>query len=79
MSPTIFRDGQYRYYFFSREETRMHVHVSNPDGTAKIWIEPSVEAASSSGLSPGQLRRALQFVSEHRKEIADAWNAHFSP
>ena len=27
MSPTIFREGPFRFYFFSREETRMHVHV----------------------------------------------------
>jgi hypothetical protein len=27
MSPTILREGQYRFYFNSREEPRMHVHV----------------------------------------------------
>ena len=30
MAPTIVREGQYRLFFFSREETRIHVHVSHP-------------------------------------------------
>lgn len=36
MTPTIFRHGPYRFFFCSREETRMHVHVSHPDGEAKF-------------------------------------------
>jgi len=28
MSPTVFREGGFRFYFFSREESRMHVHVT---------------------------------------------------
>lgn len=47
MSPTVFREGPYRFYFFSREETRMHVHVQGPDGEAKFWLEPSVELAQN--------------------------------
>ena len=34
MSPTVFREGGFRFYFFSREETRMHVHVQAADGEA---------------------------------------------
>ncbi len=40
--PTIYRIKQYRFYFNSREETRMHVHVDSADGTAKFWLEPIV-------------------------------------
>jgi len=36
MSPTIFRESGFRFFFFSREEPRMHVHVSHPDGEAKF-------------------------------------------
>ena len=36
MSPTIFRAGGYRFYFFSREEPRMHVHVHHEAGEAKF-------------------------------------------
>ena len=47
MSPTIFRHRSYRFYFFSREEPRRHVHVISPDGEAKFWIEPEIALASA--------------------------------
>ena len=34
--PTVFKEGEYRFYFFSREETRKHIHVSSANGEAKI-------------------------------------------
>lgn len=51
MSPTIFREAGFRFFFFSREESRMHVHVSHSDGEAKFWLEPQIELANSIGLS----------------------------
>jgi hypothetical protein len=32
MAPTVLRGGHFRLFFFSREEARIHVHVSHPDG-----------------------------------------------
>lgn len=34
--PTVFRYGEFRFYFFFREEIRKHIHVSSPNGEAKI-------------------------------------------
>jgi len=45
MSPTVFRSGPYRFYFFSREESRMHIHVDSSEGEAKFWIKPEIELA----------------------------------
>jgi hypothetical protein len=47
MSPTIFREAGFRFYFFSREEPRMHVHVQCADGEAKFWLEPADEFRSA--------------------------------
>lgn len=47
MSPTIFRERGYRFFFFSREESRMHVHVYCGDGEAKYWLEPGIEIAKT--------------------------------
>lgn len=47
MSPTVFRDKGYRFFFFSREELRMHVHVMSGDGEAKFWLEPAILLATS--------------------------------
>jgi Domain of unknown function (DUF4160) len=77
MSPTIFRDGLFRFFFFSREEERLHVHVQSPDGEAKFWIEPEIELARSYRLSDQDLKRALQLVIDHEQEIRDAWHRHF--
>ena len=49
--PTVFVEGPYRFYFFSREETRRHVHVASSDGEVKIWLEPKVTVAKVINLS----------------------------
>jgi hypothetical protein len=77
VSPTIFRAGGLRFFFFSREESRMHVHALGEDGEAKFWMEPSIELAKNYGLSEHTVREALQIVMEHENEIRAAWNAHF--
>ncbi|MCU7244914.1 MULTISPECIES: DUF4160 domain-containing protein [unclassified Microcystis] len=55
MSPTVFREDGYRFFFFSREETRMHVHVHCAEGEAKFWLEPQIELARNYNLSRKQL------------------------
>lgn len=52
VSPTIFREKGFRFYFFSREEERPHVHVQHAEGEAKFWIEPEVALAMNYGLKP---------------------------
>ena len=77
MSATIFRDGSFRFYFFSREEPKIHVHVQCPDGEAKYWLEPVVALAQNHGLSDQQVRAAQRLVEEHIGEIRSAWTKHF--
>jgi len=45
MSPTIFKKGGLRFYFFSREESRLHVHVQGDRAEAKFWLDPDIELA----------------------------------
>jgi len=77
MAPTVVRDGQFRLFFFSREEARIHVHVAHPQGEAKFWLTPSVQLAQNVGLSSVQLRQAQAVVEAHIQEIQNAWNTHF--
>ena len=77
MSPTVFRAKGLRFFFFSREEERMHVHVLGEEGEAKIWIEPRVEVARTHGLSERTLKMALEIVEEREDEIRTAWRQHF--
>ena len=77
MSPTVFREGAFRFFFFSREEERMHIHVQSPDGEAKFWIEPKIELARNYELNAQDLRRVERLIEEHEQEIRDAWHRHF--
>ncbi|WP_018267773.1 DUF4160 domain-containing protein [Methylosinus sp. LW4] len=77
MSPTLFRQRGYRFYFFSREEPRAHVHVYHPDGEAKFWMEPEIEVARNQGLSAQALLEIEIMIRDHEKEIRDAWRRHF--
>ncbi len=77
MSPTVFREKGYRFFFFSREESRKHVHVISGDGEAKFWLEPELELARNYGYNRQQLREIELLVEEHRDELVSAWNQHF--
>lgn len=77
MSPTVFRWKGYRFFFFSREEDRMHVHVYCAGGEAKFWIEPEVHVAQNYGLAETELTEALRAAKERRDEIEVAWRKHF--
>lgn len=77
VSPTIFREGPFRFYFSSREETRMHVHVHATSGEAKYWLEPKIELAENHGLSMRQVNAAIRMIQEHEDEIRKAWKTHF--
>lgn len=74
----MFREGPFRFFFFSREELRRHVHVLSPEGEAKFWLEPSVELTVSKGISDASLKRMESIIVERKEEIIDAWNRHFS-
>lgn len=77
MSPTVFRYKGYRFFFFSREEARIHVHVYHPDGEAKFWIEPIISLATSTGLSAKQLIEVQGVIEEHKDDIERLWQQHF--
>jgi hypothetical protein len=77
MTPTAFREGPFRFFFFSREEVRMHDIVSHPDGEAQFWLTPEVELATQTGLAKHVIGEAQQLVEDHLQEIIDAWDKHF--
>jgi hypothetical protein len=77
MSPTVFRWEGYRFYFFSREEERRHVHVYCADGEAKFWLEPEVALTESYGLNTRQLTEIQKRIQERRNDIITAWNERF--
>ena len=77
MSPTILIFDKYRFFFNSREEKRMHIHVSSSDGTAKIWLEPVVALAESYNLSSVEVTKIIRIVEENKDGFITKWNLHF--
>jgi hypothetical protein len=77
MSPTVFRKRGFRFYFFSREEPRMHIHVHGQAGEAKFWIEPRIELSQNYGLSDKELNLVRKLIEENENDIRNAWTRHF--
>ncbi len=77
MSPTVFRQKGYRFFFFSREEPRKHVHVAGASGEAKYWLEPNVELARNHRLTEVQLNEVVAIIEARYDELATAWRTHF--
>jgi hypothetical protein len=77
MTPTVFNEDGYRYFFFSREESRMHVHITSGDGEAKFWLEPEIELANNYHYSKKHLKKVESFIEDHYHEIIRAWKQHF--
>ncbi|WP_375391672.1 DUF4160 domain-containing protein [uncultured Sphingomonas sp.] len=79
--PVIFRQSGYRFHFFSFEGSPrepVHIHVSRPGGTAKLWLYPVLRMAYNRRLDPRELRLIEQIVVERREEIEREWNAFFA-
>ena len=72
MSPTILRVGPYRFFFYSREETRPHIHIEEGNKTAKFWVQP-VDLAESHGFSTRDLNKLEGLVSENEELILKKW------
>ena len=73
----MLRRNGFRFFFFSREEVRVHVHVYHEEGEAKFWLEPTIELAQNYGLSRRRVTAALTLIRRHEDEIRIAWEDHF--
>ena len=77
MSPSLFREKGYRFYFLTNEEDRIHVHVTCEGGETKIWLEPIISLATYHKLNSKRLSEIQGIIEEHRDEIVQKWRRHF--
>jgi hypothetical protein len=73
----VFSKDGYRFFFFSREEERVHVHVVSAEGEAKFWLEPKIALARNHRLSAKQLKAIESILEDRRDELIGAWRRHF--
>jgi hypothetical protein len=77
VSPTVLRQGPYRFFFFAGDRPEPpHVHVEGDDGEAKYWLRP-VALAEAAGYSDHELRVIVRIIEAHRDEFLKAWDAFF--
>ena len=75
--PTIFRDGPYRFYFFSHEPNEPpHVHVDRDERTIKVWLEPVI-MAKNQGFRGHEINVILDIVELNRESLLEAWHEYF--
>jgi hypothetical protein len=77
MTPTVLYINGYRFFFFSREEERMHVHVISGTGEAKFWLAPETELAKNYKYSRKQLKDIETLIEVYYDELVSAWQKHF--
>ncbi len=77
MSPTVLREKGYRFFFFSREETRVHIHVVSGDGEAKFWLDPKIELAKNYRYSVIKLKQIESLIEKHHDEFIECWRQYF--
>ena len=77
MSPRVLLIDGYDFFFYSREENRMHVHVEKGENEAKVWLEPTIELAYSHGFTTKEIKLIHQTVEMYEQIINDKWNSHF--
>lgn len=65
-----------RFFFFSLEESRMHIHIRQAEKKAKIWIEPSISLAENKVFSSTEISNILKEVQKHERIIREKWNNH---
>ena len=77
MSPTVLREGPYRFFFFSSDRGEpKHTHVGRDDKVAKCWLEP-VRVEYNQGFAPSELQRIKGLVQRHQVTLVKEWNAYF--
>jgi hypothetical protein len=78
--PVVFRYLGTRFFFFSNEgnpREPIHVHALRAGAEAKLWVEPDVRVAASTGFSRRELVDLVRVVEERRAIVVKAWHEHF--
>ena len=76
--PTVFTQDGYRFFFYSNDHTRIHVHVQYRGGEAVFEVEGEVVLRESVGLKTKELSKAEDLESENRELIIQKWHEHFN-
>lgn len=66
-----------QFYFYSNEESRMHIHYKRDGKKAKFWLIPAIELAKNNGFSKHELNKIEEQLKEVQNECIKKWEKHF--
>lgn len=79
--PTVLRVAKLRFYFFSNEGPRPHIHVGMSSGgkvpEMKIWLD-TLEVSRLNGFTQKAEKKILKFVEENKEFLLDQWEVYFN-
>ncbi len=71
--PTVLRIGKLRFHFYSDEQNEPpHIHIANPDGECKFWLEP-IALARNIGIKPYDLREIERHVFNNKEFLLEKY------
>ena len=77
MSPTFLNEKNYRFFTWSKEETRRHVHVLKDNKQCKFWLEPTIKMAENNGFKKFELNEILKIITDNETKFNSKWDEHF--
>ena len=75
---TVHREAGFRFIIFADDHEPAHVHVFG-DGQAKINLagrDGLPELVSCTGMTAGDLRKAMRIVTEQQASLLEQWKAY---
>jgi hypothetical protein len=76
--PTIHREGQYAFIFFSSDKGEPpHIHVKQDRRIAKFWLAP-VTLAKNRGFAGHELNQIARLIAKNEAMFLEAWNDYFN-
>ena len=77
MSPIFLNEKGYRFFTWSKEEERKHIHVVKEDKQCKFWLEPIIEVAENNGFREFELNEILKIITKNESEFKNKWDKRF--
>lgn len=65
-----------RFFFYSKEETRMHIHVEAQEREMKVWLD-TFDVPYNDGFPDHEVNNILKLVRKNEKRLKKAWISHF--
>jgi hypothetical protein len=77
MSPTFLTEKGYRFFIWSKEEERKHIHIIKDDKQCKFWLEPAIEIAENTGFKQHELNEISKMIIDNETDFKQQWDRHF--